>query len=118
VIYGKMNINPKIEEAFKDFTVGGEVIPIFFTHYEGKAEKYLTYYTWAEQAKNFADNSSRAVVCFGTIDVWSSKNYKDIVEAAVQTLELNNFTWTDNGAELFEPDSGYYHVPINFYIPG
>jgi hypothetical protein len=113
-----MNINPKIEEAFKNFTVDGGKIPIFFMHYEGKAEKYLTYYTWAQRAEDFADNDNHAEVCFGTVDVWSAKNYKDIVEAVKQTLKANGFTWTDNGPEFFEPETGYYHVPINFYISG
>jgi hypothetical protein len=113
-----MNINPKIEAAFENFMVGGEQIPIFFQFYEGKAEKYLTYYQWSEQAENFADNTNNAEVAYGTVDVWSMKNYKEIVEAVKQTLKDNGFVWTDNGAEMYERETGYYHVPVNFYTGG
>ena len=110
-----MNINPLVETAFQNFEVDGEKIPIFFMFYEGKAKKYLTYYNWTEEARNFADNDNHAEVCYATIDVWSSGNCKNIVEAVKQKLKENNFTWIDNGAELFEADTGYYHVPVNFY---
>jgi hypothetical protein len=111
-----MNINPLVEKAFKDFTVDGEKIPIFFMHYDGKSAKYLTYYQWSETPTLFTDNSNQNEAAYGTIDVWSSGNYKNIVEATKETLKQNNFTWTDTASEMYESDTGYYHIPINFYI--
>ena len=48
-----MNINPLIESAFKDFEINKKRIPIAFLSYTGKADTYLTYYTWQEQPANF-----------------------------------------------------------------
>ena len=110
-----MNINLLIEKAFESFEVDGEKVPIFFMHYDGKASKYLTYYQWSELPKNFADNENQNEICYATIDVWSQENYKNIVEKVKKKLKVNGFTWTDTGAEIYENDTKFYHVPINFY---
>ena len=33
-----------------------------------------------------------------------------------EKLKENGFTQTDNVDEIYEPDTGYFHVPINFYV--
>jgi hypothetical protein len=113
-----MNINPLIEQAFAGFTVQGRQIPIFYMHYAGKADEYLTYYTWYEHAELFADNDFKVSVVSATIDVWSKGNFKPVVEAVKQVLRANHFMWTENGPEDYEADTEYYHVPINFYYDG
>lgn len=108
-----MNINPLIEVAFKDFPV-----PIAFMEYTGKAGTYLTYYSWLEKPENFADDEHKVEVVHLTIDIFSKSNFKNIVKQVKKTLKQNGFTWTDNGPETFEKETGYYHVPVNFYYEG
>lgn len=110
-----MNINPKIEEMFSNFEVGEKLIPIAYYQYFGTENTYLTYYTWNERPELFFDDDYDAEVCYGTIDVWSKGNFKKIVEDVKQKLKENGFIWTDNGAEMYEPDTGYFHVSVNFY---
>ncbi|GMO34272.1 MAG: hypothetical protein Pg6B_04660 [Candidatus Azobacteroides pseudotrichonymphae] len=111
-----MNINPKIEQIFKDFEVDGKQIPIFFMNYSGKSDIYLTYYTWIEKPLAFSDDEYQEEISHITIDVWSKTNYKQIAEAVKQKLKNNNFMWTNNGPESYESDTKYYHLPMNFYI--
>jgi hypothetical protein len=111
----KININPILELAFRDFEVDGVKIPISFMKYTGKADSFLTYYTWSEVPEIFADDVNHAEAVFSTIDVFSKKNYKKIVEEVKKTLYQNGFTWTDNGSEMYEEDTKFYHVPMNFY---
>lgn len=111
-----MNINPMIEEIFSDFSVDGRYIPISYYQYFGKENTYLTYYTWNERPELFFDDDYHKEVCYGTIDIWSKGNFKDIAESVKQKLRENNFIWTDNGTEMYEPDTGYFHVPVNFYV--
>lgn len=111
-----MNINPKIEEIFSNFEVDGVQIPIAYSGYFGTEDVYLTYYTWSEKPELFYDDDYNSEVCYGTIDIWSKKNFKKILETVKQKLKENKFTWTDNGMEMYEPDSGYFHVPVNFFI--
>ena len=109
-----MNINPLIESAFKDFEINKKRIPIAFLSYTGKADTYLTYYTWQEQPANFFDDEHHAKVAYGTIDIFSKGNFKGILKEVKKILKANKFTWTDNGPETFERETGYYHVPVNF----
>lgn len=109
-----MNINPKIEEIFKDFIVDGKQIPISYMRYGGDKSAYLTYYTWLEQPDLFADDEYHAEIVHGTIDIFSKDNFKNILEEVKKKLKENGLTWTDNGAETFEENAGFFHVPINF----
>ena len=109
-----ININPIIESAFSDFEVNKKRIPIAFLSYTGNADTYLTYYTWQEQPENFFDDEHHAEVAYGTIDIFSKGNFKGILKEVKKILKANNFTWTDNGPETFERETGYYHVPVNF----
>lgn len=109
-----MNINPLIEAAFADFKVSGNRIPIAFMSYTGKAETYLTYYTWFCKPDNFYDDENHAEIAYGTINIFSKGNFKGILKKVKSKLKESGFTWTDNGPEDFERDTGYYHVPVNF----
>lgn len=110
-----MNINPTIETAFSDFMVDGKAIPIAFLSYTGDDDVYLTYYTWQERSENFFDDEYHTEIAYGTIDIFSKQNFKNILRKVKKILKENNFTWTDNGPETYERDTGYYHVPVNFF---
>ena len=113
-----ININPLIEAAFADFMVSGTLIPIAFLNYTGNSNIYLTYYTWFDEPDNFHDDEHHAETAYGTIDIFSKGNFKGILRKVKNTLKQNGFTWTDNAPETFEKETGYYHVPVNFYYTG
>ena len=110
-----MNINPVIEKIFKNFKVDGKVIPIAYSQYFGIEEQYLTYSTWLEKPHLFADDNNQTEYCYACIDVWSKGNFKNIVESVKQKLKENGFVWMGCAAELYEPETDFFHVPINFY---
>lgn len=110
-----MNINPKIELAFSNFEIGEKLVPITFLNYTGKEDTYLTYYTWYEEPDDFYDDEHHIEIAYGTIDIFAKNNFKGVLKRVKKILKENNFTWTDNGPETFEQDTGYYHVPVNFY---
>ena len=110
-----MNINPTIEKIFENFEVDGKKIPIAYSQYFGKEDAYLTYYTWIEKPHLFADDDNLSEYCYFTVDVWSKGNFKNIVELVKQKLKQKGCIWTDCAAEVFEPETGFFHVPINFY---
>ena len=87
---------------------------VAFLNYSGESDTYLTYYTWLDEPDNFYDDEHHAEIAYGTIDIFSKGNFKDILKGVKNKLKENGFTWTDNGPENFEKDTGYYHVPVNF----
>ena len=84
-----ININPLIEEIFSNFTVGGKVIPISFLNYTDNSDIYLTYYTWFDKPENFYDDENPAEIAFGTIDIYSKGNFKNILEEIKTKLKEN-----------------------------
>lgn len=110
-----MNINPLIEAVFNNFTVDGVVIPISHLIHLNKQESFLTYYTWSESPEEFADDIPILEGTYATIDVYSKGNFKNILKQVKKKLKDNGFTVTDTGYEDYEEDTGFYHVPVNFY---
>ena len=94
--------------------MNGKVIPIAFLNYTGNSDIYLTYDTWFEKPENFYDDENHSEFAYGTIDIFSKINFKDILESVKEKLKQYGFIWTDNGPETYEQDTGYYHVPVNF----
>lgn len=108
-----VNINPLIENAFENYR-----LPIAYKTYKGKEKSYLTYYTWSQRPDNYYDDESHTTIAYGTIDIYSSGNFKNILNEVIEILEQNDFTVTDIESEDYEEDSKLYHVPINFYKEG
>ena len=101
-----ININPIIEKAFSDFKIGEKSIPIAFLSYTGKADTYLTYYTWQEQPDDFYDDENHAEIAFATIDIFSKGNFKNILKKVKTKLKEIGFAWTDN----VRPDRALFKV--------
>ena len=108
-----MNINPIIEKAFKNYRV-----PIEYMNYSGNENSYLTYYTWKELPDDFCDDENQIEIAYGTIDIYSKGNFKSILRDVKQILKDNGFLVTDVASEMFEEDTKYYHVPVNFCKEG
>ncbi|GMB10682.1 MAG: hypothetical protein NkDv07_0602 [Candidatus Improbicoccus devescovinae] len=111
-----MNINPIIELVFKDFELDGIQIPVSFLFYTGKSDSYLTYYTYHEEPSLYSCDSNEAEIASVTIDIFSRNNFKILVETVKQKMKNGGFTWQNNASETYEPDTKYFHVPINFTI--
>lgn len=108
-----MNINPIIERAFENYNV-----PISYMKYTGKANTYLTYYTWKELPDDFSDDDNDIEIAYGTIDIFSKSNFKEILTDVKRILKDNGFLVTDVGSEMYEEDTQFYHVPVNFCKEG
>lgn len=69
-----MNINPRVEAAFRDFGV-----PIAFLEYTSKSDTYLTYYTWLQKHENFADDETLAetIECKVALETVNAVLYAD-----------------------------------------
>ncbi|MDR1240275.1 MAG: hypothetical protein LBK29_00115 [Oscillospiraceae bacterium] len=111
-----MNVNPIIESIFKDFKLDGIQIPVNFLFYTGKADSYLTYYTYMEEPSLYANDTNKAEIASVTLDIFSRNNFKILVETVKQKMTDGGFTWQSNASENYEPDTKYFHVPVNFTI--
>lgn len=113
-----MNINPIIEDALDGLQYNGKTVNIApnVLDQRRKGECYCTYYTYLDQDEAFADDEPQDSVTYGTLDVFCKGNIKALLRGIKTRLRAAGLMLGDVGPELFESDTGYLHVPINFYI--
>ena len=112
-------MNELIEEIFKNFTVDGVEIPVYFMFYEGHGEPYVVYMQQDADGSFSGDDELLGYVDYYDFDVYSKGNYFNIVESIKQKLKANGFVWQPSrtSQDFFETDTGYYHKTLNFAIP-
>lgn len=112
-----MNINRIIESVFKSFTFNDVEIPIAPNIYKGNASTYLVYTTESTAPDEFADDMPISEVTYGTMNIYTSTNYKKLKDKVKQKLVKEcGFTWTGDDVEDFEEDTKLWHIPINFVV--
>ena len=107
-----MNINPIIESALAG--IGCPVSAIKISD-AGKPETYIPYYTTMENGELFGDDEEIGGATYATADIFSQRNFKVLVRDVKKALNAAGFTVTSAGPEMWEKDTGYYHVPVEFY---
>lgn len=112
-----MNINAILESVFENFEFEGESIPISPYSYDGDATTYLIYYTYLDQPEGFADDLPIIEGTYGTIDIYSKKDFKNLKnEVKRKIIKECGFTWLEDGLEDYEEDTKLYHVAIDFFV--
>lgn len=112
-------MNDLIESIFTGFTVGGVNIPVKFLYYHGHGEPYITYLEMSIDNTLDADNDVQNYVAHYYFDVYAKGNFLAILNAVKKKLRENGFTWTPSfsSADMYEPETGYYHKTICFSYP-
>ena len=59
-------------------------------------------------------NRDLASVVSVDIDIFSDKNYLNIVEKIKELMRTNEWVWSGDSPELFEEDTGLYHKTCTF----
>ena len=111
-------MNELIERIFAGFTVDGREIPVAFLYYEGHGEPYIVYMNMDADNSLTGDDGLIGYVDYYDFDVYAKGNFYPIIEAMKQLLIENGFVWqvSRTSADMYEPDTGYYHKTLNFAI--
>ena len=87
-------------------TLKGLGVPVERLKYGGRAASYITYQLAAERDDFFADDEEGATEYTYQVHIFSKKDYFPLVKALKKALKVQI------GAEVFERDTGYYHIPV------
>ena len=109
-------MNAEIVDIFKDFTVGGAKVPVRFMTYEGHGEPYVIFSREYDDDSYSGDDSLLGYVTYYDFDVYANGNFTATVEAVKKVLEDAGWTWqpSRSSGDLYESDTGYFHVTLNF----
>nr|DAH96700.1 MAG TPA: tail component [Caudoviricetes sp.] len=109
-------MNAEIVDIFKGFAVGGTEVPVRFMAYEGHGEPYVIFSRESDDSSYSGDDSLLGYVTYYDFDVYSKGNFTAVVEAVKSRLKGAGWTWqpTRSSADMYESDTGYFHVTLNF----
>ena len=80
--------------------------------YTGKASTFITYQMITVSDKFFSDDGNECVEHYYRIDLYSKSNYMTTLAAIKAALKAADWYNVEIDAEVYETDTGYYHVPI------
>jgi len=111
-------MNSLIKDIFENFTVDGVTIPVKFLYYHGHGEPYIV---WMQEDANNSlsgDDDLIGYADYYDFDIYSKGDYTEIVERVKELLKEHGFVWqvSRTSADMYEPDTGYYHKTLNFAI--
>ena len=111
-------MNETIERIFSGFEVDGTEVPVSFMYYRGNGEPYVIYMQQDADGSLSGDDQLIGYADYYDFDIYAKGNYLRVLSAVRQRLERNGFVWqpSRSGADMFEPETGYYHKTLNFGI--
>lgn len=109
-------MNNELQTIFANFTVSGNVIPVSFLRYTGKATTYITYQEVQDDTSFSADDELQAYVTYYDFDIYSKGNYLNLIESVKEILKANGWRYQPSmtSQDLYEDDTGYYHKTLCF----
>jgi hypothetical protein len=91
-------------------------VPVERLFYKGKAETYITFQYLHGQEAAHADDDSTAYEHSYRADIFSRSDYIALLRRVERALKSADFYGITVDAEIYEKDTGYYHIPIEFYF--
>lgn len=109
-------MNNELQTIFTNFQVDGNVVPVSFLRYTGKATTYITYQEIQDDTSFSADDDLQAYVTYYDFDIYSKGNYLSVLESVKEILKANDWRYQPSmtSQDLYEDDTGYYHKTLCF----
>ena len=106
----------EVSSKDNNIVVNGKEIPVRFMTDEGHGEPYVSFSREYDDSSYSGDDSLLGYVTYYDFDVYGKVNYTAIVEAVKKVLEDAGWTWqpSRSSGDMYESDTGYFHVTLNF----
>ncbi|WP_026673615.1 hypothetical protein [Alkalihalobacterium bogoriense] len=105
-----MSINLDVLTALSDLN-----IPVTFQTYSGKADTYITFFTYLDKPELHGDDKEFTTGQYIQIDVWSKGDYNQLVIDVHNRLKEVGFRKL-NFYDLYEKDIKVYHKVMRYVI--
>lgn len=79
-------------------------------------ETYFTFQTVLSQPSGYADDNDTVTLYTFRIDLYTKLDFTQLLSSTLTALKQAGFTISTVDAEIYENDTGYYHVPITIKI--
>lgn len=75
-------------------------------------ESYITFQTVLIQPNGYADDDNTTTLHTFRVNLYSKVDFTQLLINIISVLKQAGFTISTVDAEMYENDTGYYHVPI------
>lgn len=112
-------MNAEIKEIFKNFTVDNVSIPVSFLFYDGNKDTYVVFMEWDKDNSYGADDEIAGYVTYYDFEIYSKKNYLNIVAAIKEKMSAAGWTYQPrrDSPDRYDKDTGYYSKTLCFAYP-
>ena len=100
----------RIDQALESMTA-----PCCAPPYHGKADKFITFQFVLDSAEYISEGVTRKTKRQWGVDLFTKSDWSTDIETIKNLLIVNGFSVTDCGPEIYESDTGYYHIPLSCY---
>ena len=80
-----------------------------------QADTYLTFQLVTGQETGFADDDTDMTQYTYMVHIFSKSDYISLIRQLKKSLKAAGFFNILIGAEMYEQDTGYYHIPITVH---
>lgn len=103
-----MRMNPLIISTLEPTNV-----PVAFRVYKGEKTTYIRFFEVVDVSRLHADDELKATQKTMQIDIFSDKNYEDLIEKVKELMKEAGFLWA-GGREVPDPESDLYHYVLTY----
>lgn len=89
-------------------------IPVAHLKYKGNEKTYITWQLLEENSELCANDDDLFSVCPLDIDIYSDKNYLNIIKKIKEIMKENDWVWSGNSSEMLDDDTELYHITCSF----
>jgi len=108
-------MNNELKTIFGDaITVDGTLVPAASIKYKGDSSVYFIWTVTGTKPGLNGDDDQLCGICTVDIDVYSKSNFLNLIAEIKKIMKNNEWIWTEDGPDMFEEDTGYYHKTMSF----
>ncbi len=108
-------MNEELKSIFGDaITVGGRKIPTAHLKYKGKETTFVVWTITGNEPALSGNDEQLYGISTVDVDVYSKGNYLSVLNEVKQLMKINAWLWTGDSVEMYEDDTGLYHITASF----
>lgn len=112
-------MNEELKQIFgESITVGGASVPCAHLRYKGESRTYIVWSITGIRGELYGDDELINSAVSVDIDVYSDRNYIDVITEIKNIMKNNEWIWVEDSQEMFDEDTELYHKTISFEKEG
>jgi len=91
-------------------------VPVERLRFTGSSDTYITFQKLNSRGDWYMDDDESTCEHYYGADLYSKKNYNALLKDMRSSLKKAGFYNISIGAEMYEHDTGFYHISLDFYF--